>query len=348
MSYQIYNSYNGLVTDAKSKHRIKYDGGPYYEIHHIVPRSEGGQDTEDNLVLLTLWEHFQAHYLLAKQYENDVANQQKFFANISACELLLTGKSTHQNKLDEVSKFILDPHCFEIIENSKIMAHKRSPAIKGKVYIMKDGVRKCIDANQVTNYLKCGWVKQKEIAKWFQLKFQRPVKVAEKSWQKYLDKGYKKLDSCPVCGEVYSEQSFACCAEHEQQYLNKCKEDYKQLKADQSKAMWTDDSLKAKISSSIKSTHDTKHFSEGYIWMNNGSKSIRVKNFEKDSFKSQGYVEGRLKLGKFDITEDQREKMAKRMADQQKNMISVCKDGKHIRILKTNLDKYLQEGFHLA
>lgn len=40
--------------------------GAYYELHHIVPRSEGGDDEANNLVLLTGREHFMAHYLLYK------------------------------------------------------------------------------------------------------------------------------------------------------------------------------------------------------------------------------------------------------------------------------------------
>lgn len=41
----------------------------YYEKHHIKPRSLGGTDEEENLVLLTAREHFLAHYLLCKIYK---------------------------------------------------------------------------------------------------------------------------------------------------------------------------------------------------------------------------------------------------------------------------------------
>jgi len=42
------------------------------ETHHIVPRSMGGSDEESNLAVLTLKEHYIAHYLLTKIYkEND-------------------------------------------------------------------------------------------------------------------------------------------------------------------------------------------------------------------------------------------------------------------------------------
>ena len=43
----------------------------YTEKHHIIPRSEGGADTDENLVELTAREHFLAHYLLAKAFPED-------------------------------------------------------------------------------------------------------------------------------------------------------------------------------------------------------------------------------------------------------------------------------------
>lgn len=54
--------YNLLV--EKAKDRIVPD--EYYEIHHIVPRSLGGNHHPHNLVNLTLKEHYVAHLLLYK------------------------------------------------------------------------------------------------------------------------------------------------------------------------------------------------------------------------------------------------------------------------------------------
>lgn len=46
----------------KAKERTVVDG--YTEIHHIIPRSEGGSNDDDNLVELTPKEHFVAHKLM--------------------------------------------------------------------------------------------------------------------------------------------------------------------------------------------------------------------------------------------------------------------------------------------
>ena len=58
--------YNQIVEHRKSN---PYEG--YTEKHHIIPRSLGGIDDEDNLVELTAREHFICHYLLAKMYPKE-------------------------------------------------------------------------------------------------------------------------------------------------------------------------------------------------------------------------------------------------------------------------------------
>lgn len=42
----------------------------YCETHHIIPKSEGGTNDPDNLVNLTPREHYIAHLLLAKIYDD--------------------------------------------------------------------------------------------------------------------------------------------------------------------------------------------------------------------------------------------------------------------------------------
>lgn len=51
-----------------------------YEAHHIVPRTCGGPDSKDNLVLLTPREHFLAHYLLCKIYASGPNHHKMVYA----------------------------------------------------------------------------------------------------------------------------------------------------------------------------------------------------------------------------------------------------------------------------
>lgn len=55
--------YRSIV--SKAYNRLKEDG-TYYEKHHIIPKSFGGSNKKENLVLLTAREHFLCHWLLTK------------------------------------------------------------------------------------------------------------------------------------------------------------------------------------------------------------------------------------------------------------------------------------------
>lgn len=56
--------YSLLVEDRKTLQRNQKDS--YFECHHVLPRSFGGNNEPENLVLLTAREHFLAHWLLTK------------------------------------------------------------------------------------------------------------------------------------------------------------------------------------------------------------------------------------------------------------------------------------------
>lgn len=62
--------YFRLIDQAQNKKRTRYkQSSPlyeYWEKHHIIPRSMGGDNTKENLVLLTAREHFICHKLLVK------------------------------------------------------------------------------------------------------------------------------------------------------------------------------------------------------------------------------------------------------------------------------------------
>jgi hypothetical protein len=57
-------AYFRIIEKARSEARSKCDG--YFERHHITPRSFGGTNKKDNLVLLKPREHFVCHLLLTK------------------------------------------------------------------------------------------------------------------------------------------------------------------------------------------------------------------------------------------------------------------------------------------
>ena len=92
----------------------KVDG--YVEHHHIIPRSEGGSDNNDNIVALTAREHYICHLLLAKIY-ND-------YKMLSAVVFMQC--KTKRQKRD----FKFNSHLYEQIR--KDFSIKNSEAHKGK------------------------------------------------------------------------------------------------------------------------------------------------------------------------------------------------------------------------
>lgn len=65
-----YQRVYGQITERSKrddvKRRLLKKEGAYFEHHHIIPKSQGGSNKRDNLVLLTAREHFICHWLLYK------------------------------------------------------------------------------------------------------------------------------------------------------------------------------------------------------------------------------------------------------------------------------------------
>lgn len=61
MDYQLV--YRRFIESRRSR---RVDG--YFEVHHVLPRAFGGDDSDENLIILSPEDHFFAHLLLAKIY----------------------------------------------------------------------------------------------------------------------------------------------------------------------------------------------------------------------------------------------------------------------------------------
>lgn len=105
--------YDSIITNAQRTLRCKADG--YYERHHIVPRSLGGDNSKQNLVLLTAKEHFICHLLLVKMFTNDQAAYSKMLHAF----MLMKGENQHQLRYYSVSYQRIK------IEYSILMSRKR-------------------------------------------------------------------------------------------------------------------------------------------------------------------------------------------------------------------------------
>lgn len=66
MNYKLH--YEKLISKARNRSILKSE---YKEVHHIIPKSLGGDNSKDNLVELFPEEHLVAHLLLVKIYPHN-------------------------------------------------------------------------------------------------------------------------------------------------------------------------------------------------------------------------------------------------------------------------------------
>lgn len=100
--------YNLLIETRKDRNLLD---GEYYETHHIIPKSMGGNNEPSNLIRLTAREHFIAHWLLWRIHQN---------AEMAFAFYCLTNMSKNQkvksSRVYEESKLARRPF---IVENNK-------------------------------------------------------------------------------------------------------------------------------------------------------------------------------------------------------------------------------------
>lgn len=124
-----FQEYIHIINTARSENRSK-GSCVYYENHHELPKSLGGSNSKDNLVLLTAKEHFRAHYLLSKflLHERDMNKM------IHAFWLMCNMKSENQERDYEISEETYS----EIKKNLSIITSNRLLGVpKSKEHIIR-------------------------------------------------------------------------------------------------------------------------------------------------------------------------------------------------------------------
>lgn len=153
----------------------------YTQKHHIVPRSEGGIDSEDNLVRLPYYFHLMAHYLRGKEAES-IGDKAAQYKNYKAVCWALEENSLPKNVIEMHEKLQIVVESLEKrrqlekqrvwITDGKVSQqifsfeaipegwHRgrtfRSPA--SKKWVNKDGKSYYIEKDKVDEYLKNGYI----------------------------------------------------------------------------------------------------------------------------------------------------------------------------------------------
>lgn len=304
----MYRTYNELIKFAKERNWNR-DSYEYLELHHILPKNMGGDDSPDNLVFLKVGEHVEAHYLFALEHE---WNKKIYYANLNSAWLIIHGKTMGSEiRSIYISDWLSNKDNEKLLETIKL-------SLKGQP-------RKERAIKKHPHY-------------WMALNTRYPSFVTEKSIFKYLQMGYVQLKDCPICHNANSDESFACCKEHEAQYLSQKKEEYKKLKAEQTKTSWNrpeDRELR------IKNNNGQHGPKEKHIWITNGSNDKLILATETIP---DGYVAGRSKNIPVN---PHTEEFKKSVSERRKNSCYVWKDDISCKeIKKDELEKYLSDGWN--
>lgn len=105
------NQYYAIIENANKRcsgsysRRVAKNILGYVERHHVIPKSLGGTDNEDNLVWLTAAEHLQIHLLLVKMVDNKESIRKMHAAAIRMCNpQSKTQKRIFDKKYDDIRK----------------------------------------------------------------------------------------------------------------------------------------------------------------------------------------------------------------------------------------------------
>lgn len=153
--------------------------------HHIIPRSEGGLDNEDNLVKLPVYFHIKAHYLRAIELEK-AGNKSAAYKNYKAIAVAIDKNKIPENykeflkELDFVVEALQRKHQYDkdtkwmtLGDNSiKIYVddvdyYKSLGYIEGrkfnnpsgKVWVNKDGINTYVLKEELDTYIQKGYIK---------------------------------------------------------------------------------------------------------------------------------------------------------------------------------------------
>ena len=116
--------YDSIIADARLRPSIL----TYLEKHHVIPRSLGGTDHTDNLVLLSAREHFVCHVLLTKFTSND--NKQKM---LYAANMMSQASRDYQDRYVNSRLYEMLKKEFGTMHSKRLKGRKLSEEHKAKI-----------------------------------------------------------------------------------------------------------------------------------------------------------------------------------------------------------------------
>lgn len=163
----------------------------YVEKHHIVPRSLGGTDDDDNLVLLTAREHFIAHLLLVKIHKNTSA----YYKVVKAFYMMLVCESGNQKRYVSSRKYDTLRKHFAIAKSIEQSGSGNSQFGTCWIYHELFGHRK-VDGDLIEEYISQGWFKGQKL-QYVRARKKKPIMInlnELSDWYEiYINHGFTKF-----------------------------------------------------------------------------------------------------------------------------------------------------------
>ena len=151
-SQHFFNRYQKFIRYCQNSNKNQYT-----EKHHIIPKSMGGSNHSDNLILLTGREHFIAHVLLWKTYRNKETNfalwsmkmkkERNFLLSSKTYEQLKIEHSLFQSERMKIDNPMLKQSAKDKVSHSRV-GSKVSKQTKLKMSIAQKGVPKIKETKQ--------------------------------------------------------------------------------------------------------------------------------------------------------------------------------------------------------
>lgn len=178
MNYQ--RIYNELINS-----RLLHPATGYVERHHILPKSLGGSDSLQNIVVLTAREHFIAHLLLSKIYVEGTIN----WIKMQKALMRMMSMRPYQQRYSP-SKWYAYCRKKASIANSMNQSGKNNSQF-GKAWVYNETIKisKSIKKELLSTYLEKGWCNGR-VLKWEGTCKNR--KTPYLSPEEYIEKEVKK------------------------------------------------------------------------------------------------------------------------------------------------------------
>ena len=176
------------IYDNLMKKRLENPPTGKFERHHIVPKSLGGPDTKDNLVKLTLREHYIAHLLLCRIHRGT----RNYYSMVRAFHMMKAGRD---------GDFIKNSRMFEYFREDLGRAMSEAQSGEGNSQYgtvwYHNPEHKLSQRFKVGEEIPAGWVKGRKIKGYTNF---NPNKSSKRPRMRRERSGVR---SCEICKSIF-------------------------------------------------------------------------------------------------------------------------------------------------